>query len=414
MRLLSFITSLLMALLLASEVLSTPIISSSTSSLNPVTGPYDGLPFPMDAQEYSTPVHEYTPEETETWFNATMAEHGAGLEKRGKGKIYCLPDPALRVWQMAYLPSVQTVIRHLMDGGPRRCHWKARWCRRAACLNGAELVLCNYNWSELVTNCDYPATYAIDMITICNGWIDIRNPQKSYVGGHLSPDSLHSKQTPNISFTMTLLTALLLVVCLTIEVLSTTTSHLGGPYNGLPFPTESMKFNLTIDGTAFQGHGTIQQVYAQYATSHPSFKLPENLSPGATFALKAENDRVQGKVEGEVEKRGKSSVFCLPNPQVQWVMAPEGGVWQNINFLRGVQPDLCRFAARSCRKLACANTDDIGCLQNESTLWRACSYMGSYAEDIINHCPQYRSVGYVGGQEDDTDGYSVIVRGDPC
>tara|TARA_R110002060_G_scaffold2732_9_gene4502 strand:+ start:2794 stop:2916 length:123 start_codon:yes stop_codon:yes gene_type:complete len=40
--------------------------------------------------------------------------------------------------------------------------------------------------------------------------------------------------------------------------------------------------------------------------------------------------------------------------------------------------------------------------------------MGSYAEDIINRCPQYRSVGYVGGQEDDTDGYSVIVRGDPC
>ena len=55
----------------------------------------------------------------------------------------------------------------------------------------------------------------------------------------------------------------------------------------------------------------------------------------------------------------QSSVFCLPNPQVQWVMAPESGVWQNINFLRGVQPDLCRFAARSCRKLACANSASI-------------------------------------------------------
>lgn len=39
---------------------------------------------------------------------------------------------------------------------------------------------------------------------------------------------------------------------------------------------------------------------------------------------------------------------------------------------------------------------------------------GSYAEDIINHCPQYRSTGYVGGQADDSDNYNVIVRGDPC
>ncbi|KAG4425483.1 hypothetical protein IFR04_001402 [Cadophora malorum] len=214
---------------------------------------------------------------------------------------------------------------------------------------------------------------------------------------------------------MNLLTILLLLVCLATKVLSTTTSHLSGPYDGLPLPVEPMEFNLTIDGTPFAGHGTIQQVYAQYTTSHPSFKLPEYLSLGAALALKAKNDRVQGTVAAEVEKRGKSSVFCLPNPQVQWVMAPESGVWQNINFLRGVQPDLCRFAARSCRKLACANSASIFvCNWNDSTLWRACSYMGSYAEDIINRCPQYRSVGYVGGQEDDTDGYSVIVRGDPC
>ncbi|KAH7410926.1 hypothetical protein BKA64DRAFT_741559 [Cadophora sp. MPI-SDFR-AT-0126] len=214
---------------------------------------------------------------------------------------------------------------------------------------------------------------------------------------------------------MNLLTTLLLLAYLTLEAFSTTTSRLGGPYNGLPFSTEPMEFNLAIDGTTFQGHGTIQQVYAQYASSHPSFKLPESPSLGAALALKAENDRVQGKIESEVEKRGKSSVFCLPNPQVQWVMAPEGGVWQNINFLRGVQPDLCRFAARSCRKLACASSASIFvCNWNNSPLWRACSYMGSYAEDIINHCPQYRNVGYVGGQEDDTDGYSVIVRGGPC
>ncbi|KAK0119910.1 hypothetical protein ONS95_011334 [Cadophora gregata] len=158
---------------------------------------------------------------------------------------------------------------------------------------------------------------------------------------------------------MNLLTSLILLAFLAFEALSTTTSHLGGPFDGLPFPTEPMEFNLTIDGNEFQGQGTIQHVYAQYAASHPDFKLPESLSIGAALALKAENDRVQGKIEGEVEKRGKSSVYCLPNPQVQWVMAPEGGVWQNINFLRGVKPDLCRFAARSCRKLACANSASI-------------------------------------------------------
>lgn len=49
---------------------------------------------------------------------------------------------------MAYLPSVQTVIRHLMDMGPQRCHWKARWCRHATCLNKAEIVLYNYLSTE--------------------------------------------------------------------------------------------------------------------------------------------------------------------------------------------------------------------------------------------------------------------------
>ncbi|KAG4439599.1 hypothetical protein IFR05_004947, partial [Cadophora sp. M221] len=47
-------------------------------------------------------------------------------------------------------------------------------------------------------------------------------------------------------------------------------------------------------------------------------------------------------------------------------------------------------------------------------LWKACSYMGTYAEDIINHCPQHRYAGYPGGQEDDSEGYAIVVRGDPC
>ena len=85
MKLTTFITAMLMAILLfAVEVLSTPTVSTSTSSLHPVTGPFDGLPLPMDTQEYNTPVHEYSLEEMETWFNVTMAEHGSGLEKRGK------------------------------------------------------------------------------------------------------------------------------------------------------------------------------------------------------------------------------------------------------------------------------------------------------------------------------------------
>lgn len=80
---------LMVTLLLAIEVLSIPTVSTSTSSLNPVTGPFDGLPFPMDDPEYNTPVYEYTLEKMEAWFNATMAEHGSGPEKRGKvsGKV---------------------------------------------------------------------------------------------------------------------------------------------------------------------------------------------------------------------------------------------------------------------------------------------------------------------------------------
>ncbi|KAH7354863.1 hypothetical protein BKA65DRAFT_475339 [Rhexocercosporidium sp. MPI-PUGE-AT-0058] len=184
MKLIAIVTLWLMAFALAIEVIATP---ANSSSLNRLTGPFDGLPFLMETQEYNNPAKEYSLEEMETWFNATMAEHNnSALAKRGKGRIYCIPEtiPFDWNWRWAYLPSVQTVIRHLMDGGPQRCHWKARWCRRAACLNAAEIVVCNYNWYDIDTNCDYIATYAIDMITMCRTGIDIFNPQKSYVGGY--------------------------------------------------------------------------------------------------------------------------------------------------------------------------------------------------------------------------------------
>ncbi|KAH9212393.1 hypothetical protein DL95DRAFT_463963 [Leptodontidium sp. 2 PMI_412] len=82
---------------------------------------------------------------------------------------------------------------------------------------------------------------------------------------------------------MNLITALLMVTLLSIEVLTATISHLGGPYDGLPFPLEPMEFNITVDGKFIQGHGTIQQVYAQYASENPSFKMPNSLSFGSAL-----------------------------------------------------------------------------------------------------------------------------------
>ncbi|KAH7354862.1 hypothetical protein BKA65DRAFT_592980 [Rhexocercosporidium sp. MPI-PUGE-AT-0058] len=210
---------------------------------------------------------------------------------------------------------------------------------------------------------------------------------------------------------MKFITSLLMVALLTISALAATTSHLGGPFNGLPLPLEPMEFNLTIDGNSFHSHGTIQQVYSQYAAENLSFKFPDTLSLSSALELKAASAHAQSNVE----KRSKGNIYCLPNPVVQWVLAPENGIWADINFLKGIQPDLCRFAPRTCRKLACYDSASLFvCNYADVALWRACSYMGSYAEDIINHCPQYRSAGYVGGQEDDSDGYAIIVRGDPC
>lgn len=90
MNLTTLFSTLLMAItFLAIEAIATPTVSSS---LAPLTGPFDGLPFPMDTQSQvpntGGPVHEYSIEEMVAWYKVTMAEHvNTTVIKRGKVSI---------------------------------------------------------------------------------------------------------------------------------------------------------------------------------------------------------------------------------------------------------------------------------------------------------------------------------------
>ncbi|KAG4435072.1 hypothetical protein IFR05_009431 [Cadophora sp. M221] len=86
MKLCAIISTLLMALVfLATEVIANPASSADLVSL---TGPFDGLPFPMDIQEHNYLLKECPVEEMETWFNTTMAEYSnSALSKCGKVSI---------------------------------------------------------------------------------------------------------------------------------------------------------------------------------------------------------------------------------------------------------------------------------------------------------------------------------------
>lgn len=54
-----------------------------------------------------------------------------------------------------------------------------------------------------------------------------------------------------------------------------------------------------------------------------------------------------------------------------------------------------------------------GASQNDYEIDPATPYLGSYASDIINLCniQTLGDIAYAGGQEFDTDGYNIIVRG---
>ncbi|KAG4435071.1 hypothetical protein IFR05_009430 [Cadophora sp. M221] len=114
---------------------------------------------------------------------------------------------------------------------------------------------------------------------------------------------------------MKLITSLLIIAFLALEVLAATISHLGGSYNGLPLLLEPMEFNITIDGKPVRGQGTIQYIYAQYASENPSFKIPDNLSLSSALQLKAANSQAQKNVEKRAQAGScLESSFSFPYP----------------------------------------------------------------------------------------------------
>jgi len=92
-------------------------------------------------------------------------------------------------------------------------------------------------------------------------------------------------------------------------------------------------------------------------------------------------------------------------------------VWriqQGVSYLNG--QGRCSVNAKTCARVSCSWDSAIYlCNDNDYYIEPACPYIASYAADIINTCQYYYAKRWVvTGQEFDSDGYNVVVRGDSC
>ncbi|RHZ53257.1 uncharacterized protein CDV56_105933 [Aspergillus thermomutatus] len=128
----------------------------------------------------------------------------------------------------------------------------------------------------------------------------------------------------------------------------------------------------------------------------------------------------------DIEERNKSGVICN-------IPGDKGGrcstvtIMQGIDYLKGLT-GVCGVAAgpRVCARISCSYNAAIWlCNDNAWYIQPSCSYLGTYAEDIVSTCAHVDfnsgTKGWgtqwsdtVNGQEFDTDNYNVIVGVDSC
>ncbi|KAH7392560.1 hypothetical protein BKA66DRAFT_567893 [Pyrenochaeta sp. MPI-SDFR-AT-0127] len=156
--------------------------------------------------------------------------------------------------------------------------------------------------------------------------------------------------------------------------------------------------NVTFTGTA-------ESVLNEILKINPEYAPEEHYVAGGV-----------GK-KSSIEKRNKDGIICnIPgrfSGDTIWSRAFEQ--YQYLNGLGGA----CGVQANSCVRISCSWGSGVHlCNDNNYFIQPNCRYLASYALDILNECTTWVNedwaVGYVNGQEFDTDRYNVIVSSSNC
>ncbi|KAF4626802.1 hypothetical protein G7Y89_g11356 [Cudoniella acicularis] len=195
----------------------------------------------------------------------------------------------------------------------------------------------------------------------------------------------------------------------------------GSQYSGLDIPDgprsmdnykiDVMTLNGTIHGVPWTGQGTIEQIYAEFTKAHPDVVAAANAPKSAAGKRNPESKSI-------VQRDEKTGLFCVPIPGWDWTGADIQRIGQGIQYLDNVDA-YCIANGHSCSRISCSYNSDIWlCNDNDGPIYNGCSYMATFAQDIINSCSVDLApvtwTTIAGGQEFDTNDFNIIVRSDSC
>ncbi|EPE32878.1 hypothetical protein GLAREA_05890 [Glarea lozoyensis ATCC 20868] len=194
----------------------------------------------------------------------------------------------------------------------------------------------------------------------------------------------------------------------------------------LPLPISDLVFRGELGGHEVEFNGTIQEVYAQVAATHPSFNTRSQLDTNIALAAASPI---------QITKRNKAHHFCNQNIGKPWLPAKVTYIEDGIKYLSTspyplphppLYPDLtipaeskgkCGVQSGHCARISCSWDSAIFlCNDRLDFIEPSCAYLASYAEDLIDWCKtEVSGMGSaVAGQLFDTDSYNVLVRYSNC
>ncbi|PYI14289.1 hypothetical protein BO86DRAFT_99954 [Aspergillus japonicus CBS 114.51] len=159
---------------------------------------------------------------------------------------------------------------------------------------------------------------------------------------------------------------------------------------------------ITEGGDEVELSGTIEDVHQQIKRLNPDFNVTQSL----------EAREADAEVHRILQKRNKSNLLCdIEGDHSE--TATYTWITKGIQYLLALD-GVCKVGAGpgTCARISCSYDSGIYlCNDNAWEIEPKCSYLATYAEDIMTQC--YDGM-YINGQEFDTDNYNVIVAGDLC
>ncbi|KAG4437755.1 hypothetical protein IFR05_006740 [Cadophora sp. M221] len=169
------------------------------------------------------------------------------------------------------------------------------------------------------------------------------------------------------------------------------------------YAIKPMTFEGTIGGIPVKDEGSIDEIIGRMEVNYPG--LTANLT-----ALDVQKEHSILKARDQ-----KIGILCCPVAGTDWYGATQHTIEDGIKYLNRVT-GYCGADAHTCSRVSCSYSAAIWlCNFRDNHMLATCSWIGTFAQDIINKCAHYsddKDTPNVCGEEFDDENFRVIVRHD--